>query len=320
MSNNKREKYFVFDMDETLAELYSVYYFIASLRDNIDMRDISLTEAYTIFVRKILKLEQQSRPLGILRPGVLHIMQKLNRLKQRGRVAGVVIYSNNGHLESLEFIRDLIHMHINTNDLIKDCIHWGHPLRGEERQSEQGAANKTWSVLKDVLIQGPAQAPKTLQAEDVFFFDDLSHTDLQAHLIDNYIRVTPYKFRASVDVIAHVYKQALTEANVDTESLLAYIVEQFTNIEQPINMSDPISKIITIFKQKTRGTAAAMNRPPPSIHDMGYIQILSTISNLNSHSINGGQSTNRHITRIRTNRSQRPHRETRAKKKLKWRP
>jgi hypothetical protein len=61
--------YFVFDMDETLAELYSVYYFIASLKLQETLEESSarnkmlippslkqqLHRAYHSFVRKVIK-------------------------------------------------------------------------------------------------------------------------------------------------------------------------------------------------------------------------------------------------------------------------
>ena len=195
--------YFVFDMDETLAELYSVYYFIASLnlKDTMEQDDKisadllpsslvnSLTIAYKCFVQKVLKEELSARPLGVLRPGILGIMKKLARLQRNGAIAHVIIYSNNGHLQSLEFIRDVIHEFVGTPDLIKDCIHWNHPMRAAERSSQQGAANKTWPVLKNIMINGDCNAPHDLEPADVYFFDDLDHKNLQSALITHYYKV-----------------------------------------------------------------------------------------------------------------------------------
>ena len=147
-------KYFIFDMDETLAELYSVYYFIASLRlkgtlewvnkdeaNNItESLNTSLNKAYNNFVEDVLSEEISTEPLGILRPGILDVMKRLYDLQKKGLVKHVLIYSNNGHLQSLEFIRDLIHKHLGTNNLIGECIHWNHHMRDEERVP--GVANK----------------------------------------------------------------------------------------------------------------------------------------------------------------------------------
>ena len=83
--------YFVFDMDETLAELYSVYYFIASLRLQETLEESSarnkmsipdtlknqLRRAYSYFIRRVLAEEASDTPLGILRPGILDVMMEL---------------------------------------------------------------------------------------------------------------------------------------------------------------------------------------------------------------------------------------------------
>ena len=97
-------KYFVFDMDEAIAELYSVFYCITSLRlkDTIledyprllpllsDSLEKQVDKAYHLFVKKVLREELSSKPLGILRPGVLQVMNSLYRLQRAKKVAKVV--------------------------------------------------------------------------------------------------------------------------------------------------------------------------------------------------------------------------------------
>ncbi len=322
-------KYFIFDMDETLAELYSVYYFVASLRlkeacegekalcDHLpDTLLASLDKAYDIFVDAILKQEQLvSGPLGILRPGILHIMAHLHRLKQENKVKDVIIYSNNGHLESLEFIRDLIHQHLKTTDLIKECIHWDHPMREEERTTHPGAANKTWSVLKDILVHGNCAAPNTISPADVFFFDDLDHWDLQMNLKSNYYKVPAYTFKASFDRIALAYMEAIEAANVDTQALLEYVVELFARNNNILGNDTftPLEKIIKLFKQKTPRTAPAINSPSGPTIDSGIALMKYAISRLMPRNRLGGAAKTRR-------RSARHGTLTRGKKKLKWRP
>jgi hypothetical protein len=90
--------YFIFDMDETLAQLYSVYYFVITLRlkelyedgddtklyNNIPESLLkSLDDAYKLFVKRVLQEEKSSKPLGILRPGILNVMNELNKLKKQ---------------------------------------------------------------------------------------------------------------------------------------------------------------------------------------------------------------------------------------------
>ena len=95
-------------MDEAIAELYSAFYFITSLRipaviqtehpeyefavsDSIKGQ---LTSAYRHFVKAVVKEETSYKPLGIIRPGVLHVMKMLYQLQKRNKIAHVIIYSN----------------------------------------------------------------------------------------------------------------------------------------------------------------------------------------------------------------------------------
>ena len=177
--------YFVFDMDETIAQLYTMYYFIESFKKELH---------YKKFVKNILK-EELNKPLGILRPGILNVMSTLYELQKKGIVKGVIIYSNNGHLESVEFIRDLINKHVG-NKFIKECIYWYHPLRGRYK------TNKTWKELNNILMNG-IYKDKNVNKDSVYFFDDLCHTDLMENI--NYYRVPAYNFKASFDRIANIY-------------------------------------------------------------------------------------------------------------------
>lgn len=265
-------KYFIFDMDETLAELYSVYYFIASFYIHKDEENISellpksLEKAYKLFVEEILKKEISAHPLGILRPGILNIMKTLRDLQLEGNVKNVIIYSNNGHLESLEFIRDLIHKYIGSNDLIRECIHWDHPMRDEERTIEPGMANKTWNVLRNIMVNGNCKAATNIQPTDIFFFDDLDHRDLQKNLGGNYFKVPGYNFRASFDRIAEVYRNVIRAANVNVEEMGHYIVESFASstndYEIIVEKDDLMDGIIGFFKSKTKGTASENEMVP----------------------------------------------------------
>lgn len=281
--------YFIFDMDETLAELYTMYYFVASLRlketieeDGKETADhvpeslkSNLNKAYTLFVNEITKEEASSRPLGILRPGILHVMRRLYELQKAGKVKNVIIYSNNGHLQSLEFIRDLIHKYLGTNQLIKECIHWNHPMRDEERFMRPGAANKTWNVLKNIMVEGNCKASPEIQPTDVFFFDDLDHKDLQEKLGTNYFKVPGYNFKASFDRVAEIYKKSVTAANVDIDIYMNYIIELFVDTTEDYSKirHETIDEIIDIFRGKTRGTSEG-NPPGP---DSGIEMMMEAI-------------------------------------------
>lgn len=272
-------KYFIFDMDETLAELYSVYYFIASLRlkescknekivctNMSESLQKSLDGAYKLFVGEILKREVSTHPLGILRPGILGIMKTLRELQLEGKIKNVIIYSNNGHLESLEFIRDLIHKYIGSKDLIRECIHWNHHMRAEERTTQPGMANKTWNVLRNIMVNGNCKAVPSIQPEDVFFFDDLDHKDLQKNLGENYYKVPGYNFRASFDRIAEIYRAVIRASNVDVEEMVDYLVELFVitsdEYEKIVATDGLMDGLLDFFRGMTKGTASENEMVP----------------------------------------------------------
>jgi hypothetical protein len=303
--------YFIFDMDETLAELHTVYYFIANLKVAEIFREYgdempitlekSLKKAYRLFVINILIEELSSNPLGILRPGILNIMKQLYDLQRLGKIAHVAIYSNNGHLQSLEFIRDLIHKYLGTNDLIKDCIHWDHFMRIEETKSKYDQPTKTWNVLKNILVMGHCQASEALQQKDVYFFDDQDHTDLQRNLGTNYYKVPSYNFKASYDRIADIYKKCLK--NVDMEEYNKVIADVFS-----IDSYNSLDTILNFFKERTGQTNNGVPPPP----DRGIEIMLEAISKLNSHS---GGKRQRAKTKKRKPQDHRPQKKIENKMK-----
>jgi hypothetical protein len=321
--------YFIFDMDETLAELYPVYYFVASLRLKESCEDdkvlcahipgsllSSLDKAYNLFVQNIMEAESSKKPLGILRPGILQVMQKLNRLKQSGKIKNVVIYSNNGHLESLEFIRDIIHKYLKTDDLIKECIHWNHHMRDEERQTRPGAANKTWNVLRNILVDGNCKAPDSIEPDNIYFFDDLEHPDLQRNLGGNYYKVPGYNFKASFDRLQEIYRAALNQADVNIGMLMDYVIELFMNASQLNDkmMESNLDKIIRLFREKTQGTAGPEDTVPAP--DTGILMMQSAISRVE---FVGGS---RPLKRVRLSMKKKTHYSravSRGRKKLKLR-
>ena len=239
----------VFDMDETIAHLSSVYYFIATLtttkpdKTNKTSNNVFLIEplephlptAYDYFVQRVLKEEKSDYPLGILRPGILDIMEALYLLKKKHLIHGVIIYSNNSHLESLYFIRDLIHVHYPR--LILDCIHWLHPRRRVDREQYHksiGVISKTWENLKDLMIHGVAKASPFIEPSEVHFFDDLNHVSLKRELGKNYHQIPPYQFKASFDRIAPLFLSSLAYAEVDLYALEKQIAPLYPDLQNSI--------------------------------------------------------------------------------------
>jgi len=275
--------YFVFDMDEAIAELYSVFYCITSLRLEETLKESNINtplspalekqlyNAYQLFVKKVLHEETSAKPLGIMRPGVLHIMKSLHRLKQSKKVAKVIIYSNNGNLQCLEFIRDVIHEYLGA-PLIAECVHRLHPLREEStiRYTPSPAGlEKTWGNLRRVLIEGKAKAPSTLKASDVYFFDDLDHRDLHNGLGDHYYQVPAYRFRASFERIGELYQSAIAEAKVSIAQFLSHITQLYGYNENINSQTWSIRPLIELFTITTGQTANQEELPPPYQYDKG---------------------------------------------------
>jgi hypothetical protein len=246
--------YFIFDMDETLGEMYPMFYFISSLTENIPEDGKKFyDDAYNIFIKNLLAKELSTEPLGILRPGIFKVMDRLAALKKQGKVRDVVIYSNNGHPESVRFMRDIINA--KEGELVRECIDWTHPMREEERLKQPGAAYKTWNVLKKILVEGNCKAPADLESKNIYFFDDLDHPDLQKNLgPENYFKVPAYNFRASFDRIADEYRKSLSLAGIQDD-----------NLENDIKS----------FRNKTQNTAAISDKPPQE--DEGIQMMLKAV-------------------------------------------
>jgi len=275
--------YFVFDLDSTLADVSAVYNCVAGLKIKAMLNglmaaifpeklDKQLDNAYQLFVKAILKEEESSRPLGILRPGILPIMKKLAALKRKGRLTSVIIYSNNRHLESLEFIRDLIHEHVGSRRLISDCIHWDHPLRNEEKWLYPQMYPKTWRTLTSIITNSASSHSNNsirIMAKDVFFFDDQDHIDLQQVLQRNYYKVPAYNFHATSEKIHHIYELymiALDSSNVAYNLFMEQLYEVFYNEEISISPSSAnVHDIIRIMyhlseKSKKRPSIIGVDR------------------------------------------------------------
>jgi hypothetical protein len=286
---DREMSYVVFDLDETMAQLYSVYYFIASLKlkDYVgENRAYMLTyfpenlfqeqeRAYRLFVKRVLEEETSATPLGIIRPGILEIMKKLNKLKRRGKVAHVIIYSNNGYLQSLEFIRDLIHLYVGNNTLITECIHRTHSLRA----LESNWTMKTWDMLRHIFTRGTCHVLENISPANVYFFDDLNHVDLQTHLAEQYYQVPPYTFRPSVERICTIYKKAMEDAKVDTTMLLVNVIELLNMGTVTLNPLDTnLQQLMGLFQEVIRDTAKPSDLPPPP--DRGYQMMTDAVEEI----------------------------------------
>jgi hypothetical protein len=343
--------YFVYDLDETLAEVYSLFYFLMSLRiknkvpkafynANVVLFN-KLDRAYYDFVKRVTEEEKSDRPLGILRPGILGIMRELETLRENKKVKGMIIYSNNGSLENLEFIKDVIVQGImpsnnevlsmNLNNfiasgiLIKDLIHWGHPERNSEipvyynnkgqAKKKPGVARKTWSVLQKIVTKNGTENPD-FTPENVFFFDDIyPEHSIKAELGDNYYRVPRYDFKASSERLGEIFKSVMMPIVSDPSfdmRLYMNIVQRSAvgEIAKNVRLSD-LDNLVNTIKRVTGATAAVNAEPPLPEVDFGIRMMEEAIQRVRA-SAGGGKRRRAGSTRKR--RMRRNRLKTRGRK------
>ena len=245
--------YYVFDLDETLGQMHSFFYYICTLRPSAAVLvnahtgalKVRLATAYTNFVRSIAEKEQSESPLGLLRPGILDVFRAIQAQKARGQPVCAMIYSNNGSLEMLELTRDVIHAALGEDDLIRDCVHWYHPLRRPEiLPGNPGVAEKTWAVLRRLLSEGSCGASPDVLLQQVTFFDDRIHPNLKAILGANSIKVIPYSYKTPCSRINVIYTNAIRDAGFfetedETRTLLEYIDAHCSTAK--VLKSDPLT-------------------------------------------------------------------------------
>lgn len=310
-------RYFVFDLDETLVEMYPISYFIASLRimeDHLNSLYVpkhfeqSLETAYQLFVHAVLEAEKGSRPLGLLRPGILEVMKALQRLKEEDIINGVMIYSNNPHLYNLQFIADIIHKHVKSKHLIRECIHLHHELRQSESYFHTRLIHKTWEGVRYSLIHGKnSLAPSTILPSDVYFFDDLDHIDLQNTLGNHYIQIPPYTHYASFDRLAALYRKAIMDAGVEQPLFIAIVCDLLRlRIPKYITEEPTLDDMIQLFRMKLDETPSVLSDESvsrPAKKEEGIAQMWSVI-----HSI---QPPSMKLKRVKRHRKGRPTRKLR---------
>jgi len=197
--------YFVFDLDSTLADISPVYFYLELLAQLEKISHHMGMIAYKHFLASILEREANLRnPLYILRPRILDIFIDIKGLIQTKRCEGVIIYSNNGYLPCLEFIRDLIHGFLETDNIICTSVF----LKDKDRKD---TPEKTWRDLKGILVDRCGADP-SLDPESVVFFDDLPDHKLRNQLPpQNYILVEAYNYTRTDESIAYI-KQAFLSA------------------------------------------------------------------------------------------------------------
>ena len=247
--------YFVFDLDLTLADIGNqLYNEIYNLQ--------KMPEEYAAFVQTCAKKETSDDPMGFLRIGLVRspllpasfkpYMEQLLSLKQKGICQGVIMYSNNGYLPCLHFVRDVIHTILGVNDLFCHCIHRLYPGR-----PRGGDPAKTWDELKQIMETNtdPANTCKVenFTPSNVLFFDDRHDHKIRTELGTNYIVVYPYE---------NLYGPGSANTlNTMREATYAAMNKNIDNIQFLLDDSVLIRMYLTkVFQSDTSTIQAAIDR------------------------------------------------------------
>ena len=295
--------YYVFDLDGTLTNQYSYFYFLADFKPRgvyseddtafppqTEVQDI-LDKAYSQFVRLVALKEASTTPLGLLRPGILPVCREILRQQKEGLCHSALMYSNNPNPMVLEFVRDVIH-EILGDSIFCTLVDWNHPLRTSEiTPGQPGAAEKTWDVLYQSITKLCGGQGQQVTPRQVMFIDDQHHPNLDEVLPSgNYIRVTPYTFKTSIDAIKPLYIQAMKYAR-GSRAALHYIHSNSGN-----EISTLQNHTAQIKRKSPQAAAFGTLAPMP---DTSVRKLLSELSSFPEQSKlrGGGSHKKNHKTR-----------------------
>jgi len=215
--------YLAFDLDGTLGNFLIMWRILCNLKQteffkltpqkanplpNENM-DWELGISYTSLVKRITDAELSRKPLGIFRPGIFKLFKEIVKLKEANKVQGVIMYTNNGSLPLVNFVRDAFHYAV-KNPVFDGIFYFHHPLRTKDVFGKP-SPSKNWPELKRLFnnIGAPDLEPK-----DVMFFDDQMHQHLTAVLGINYIKVNSYSYKVPHEPVLEIYHKALKDSDL----------------------------------------------------------------------------------------------------------
>jgi hypothetical protein len=218
--------YLAFDLDGTLGNFIIMWRILCNLKQteffNLTPQKASpvsdenmeweLGISYTSLVKRIAEAEMSRKPLGIFRPGIFKLFKNIVKLKAENKVQGVIIYTNNGSLPLVNFVRDVFH-YVVKNPVFDGVYYFHHALRTKDAFGKPNPS-KNWLELKRLLkdVGAPDLEPK-----DVMFFDDQMHQHLTSVLGSNYIKVNPYEYKVPHERVLDIYHKALKDSDLLTD-------------------------------------------------------------------------------------------------------
>jgi hypothetical protein len=215
--------YLAFDLDGTLGNFIIMWRILCNLKQTeffhlnpqkaAALPDENMTWelgiSYTSLVKRIADAEMGKKPLGIFRPGIFKLFKTIVKLKAEKKVQGVIMYTNNGSLPLVNFVRDVFHYAVKY-PVFDGIFYFHHALRTKDVFGKP-SPSKNWTELKRLFnnIGAPDLEPK-----DVMFFDDQIHQHLTAILGPNYIKVLPYDYIVPHERVLEIYHKALKDSDL----------------------------------------------------------------------------------------------------------
>lgn len=235
--------------------------------------------SYTSLVKRIAEAELSKKPLGIFRPGIFKLFKNIVKLKASKKVQGVLIYTNNGSLPLVNFVRDVFH-YVVKNPVFDGVFYMHHPLRTRD-MSGKPSPSKNWPELKRLFndIGAPELEPK-----DVMFFDDQMHGHLTAVLGSNYIKVQPYEYVVPQKPVLEIYHKALMDSDLlsDMNKIDFFnYVKSCTFDETASNVADHLELL--------RDIGRVANKTLPVNNVMSSTFMSNAIKNATNKNTNGGK-------------------------------
>ena len=183
------EKWIGFDMDECMAQLGVLYYFLSGLPTHSPEILKETTE--------LLAEKEKTGEIWILRPAFRELLPMLGTAYKSGALKGVILYSNNGSQTMVEFVGDLMEAHAGEKMVVA-------------RLSASWPEERKGATLSKNLEFLQKHVSSSISHENLLFFDDLPDHELSRQLVKgHYVQVAPYNNQMSVEFLKSLFSEYL---------------------------------------------------------------------------------------------------------------
>jgi hypothetical protein len=206
--------YFVFDMDETLAQFNDLYALMAFISTSVLTK-----EQFDGVIGDIANSVKDGFDIGIFRPALYKYFAFLHELKENGILHSTAIYSNNGWLYTVSFMVGIVNAWfpgLMCEGLSKQGVHSlgkkpefrasnvvyakgynGRNITNVFGNKKIADYKKQWATVQKIF-QNESCGRVEIRPENTFFYDDNLHderkhgSDMKTILGPNYIQNSAY--------------------------------------------------------------------------------------------------------------------------------